>query len=89
MGLAAAGADDDEDDAADQGNAAEDRWDRDGVGLLVLDLERTDLGVLLFVRKAEASDSEADDADDDEKDADEGGGFHGEEDSPKRFGFSR
>ena len=77
-GLAAAVAGDDERDAADQGDAAEDGWDGDGAGLLMLDLEGAEFGVLFFVGEAEASDGEADDADDDEEDADEGGRFHAE-----------
>jgi len=75
--LAAAGSDDDEGDAADQGDAAKDGRDGDGAGLLVLDLDGADLGVLMFVGEAEAADREADDAEDDEKNADDGGWFHG------------
>ena len=66
-----------EGDAADQGDAAEDRWDGDGAGLFVLDIQWADFCVLVFVREAEASDSEADDADDDQDEADNGSGFHG------------
>ena len=66
-----------EGDAADQGDAAEDGRDGDGAGLLVLDFDWADLGVLMFVGEAEASDGEADDAEDDEQNADDGGRFHG------------
>jgi len=70
--LAAPCSDYDERNAADQGDAAEDGRDGDGAGLLVLDVEGADLGVLMFVGEAEAADCEADDAEDDEEDADDG-----------------
>jgi len=79
VALATAGSDDDEGNAADQGDATEDGRDGYGAGLLVLDIEGTDFSVLMFVGEAEASDCEADDAEGDEKNADDGGGFHGSE----------
>jgi hypothetical protein len=65
--------------AADQGDAAENRRNGNGAGLLVFDFERAEPGVLLFVGEAEASDGKADDTDDDQNDADDGGRFHGVE----------
>lgn len=75
--LAAFGADYDESDSTDEGDAAEDWRDGDGAGLLVLDVERAELGVLVFVSEAEATDYKTDDADEDQDEADDGGGFHG------------
>jgi hypothetical protein len=84
-GLAASGSDDHERDATDESDAAEDRRDGDGAGLLVLDIQWTDFGVLMFVGETEAADGEADDADEDENGTDDGCGFHGRENLLCRF----
>jgi len=75
-GLSAASANDDQADAADEGDGAEDRGNGDGARLLVRDLERTEVDVLLFVGEAEASDGKTEDADDDQNEANDGGRFH-------------
>ena len=74
--LAASGSNDDEGDATDERDTAQDGWNGNGAGLLVLDVQGANLSVLMFVGEAEASYGEADDADEDEDGADDGCGFH-------------
>ena len=67
---------DDQGDATHQRNGAEEGWDGDGAGLLVLDLEWTEVYVFLFVTVAEASYGKAGDADNNQNEANDGGRFH-------------
>src|SRR6185437_8853039 len=69
-------ADDDEADAAEEGNAAEDGWYENGMRGVVADLDGSDFGVLFVASVAEAADGEADDPNDDEQDADDGCRLH-------------
>ena len=69
-GLAFA-SDDDECDASDDSDGTENRRDGDGARGFVADADRTDLGVLFFVGKADASNGESDDTENDEGEADD------------------
>jgi hypothetical protein len=61
---------------ADQANAAHDRREIDPVLFRVLDLNRTQLGVLFLTIPTEPTVGKADDADDDQDDADNARKLH-------------